>query len=63
MDAVRLANAWNGRILWRNSEAVDDGFGRKVGYHSFRSHPLLTVCTAAHVWHGHEDNICRVLIG
>lgn len=65
MDAVRLANAWGieSNPVEENSwEAVDDGFGRKVGYHSFRSHPLFDgMHGGAYVWHGHEDNICRVL--
>jgi len=43
-------------------DAVDYGFGRKVGFHSFRSHPLFDGMNGgAYVWHGHNDNKCRVL--
>ena len=65
MDAVRLAHAWGiepnpvEENVWT---AEDGGFGRKVGYHAFRSHPLFDgMHGGAYVWHGHHDNDCRVL--
>lgn len=65
MDAVRLGNAWGlepnpvEENVWN---AEDYGFGRKVGFHSFRSHPLFDgMHGGAYVWHGHEDNVNRVL--
>jgi len=65
MDAVRLSNAWgledNPVDIW-TQEAIDEGFGRKVGYHSHRSHPLFDgLYGGAYVWHGCEDNTNRVL--
>lgn len=65
MDAVRLAHAWGieeNPVETGTWEAVDDGFGRKVGYHAWRSHPLFDgMHGGAYVWHGHEDNVSRVL--
>ena len=65
MDAVRLGNAWGlepNPVEASTWDAEDSGFGRKMGYHSFRSHPLFDgMHGGAYVWHGHEDNKCRVL--
>ena len=65
MDAVRLGNAWGlepNPVEESTWDAEDSGFGRKMGYHSFRSHPLFDgMHGGAYVWHGHEDNKCRVL--
>lgn len=64
-DAVRLLNAWgleSTPVQVFDYFAEDEGFGRKVGYHAFRSHPLFDgLHGGAYVWHGHEDNMCRVL--
>lgn len=65
MDAVRLLNesgVEDSPISAWTYDAVDYGFGRKVGFHSFRSHPLFDGMNGgAYVWHGHNDNKCRVL--
>lgn len=65
MDAVRLGNAWGlepNPVEENTWTAEDSGFGRKVGYHAFRSHPLFDgMHGGAYVWHGHQDNTCRVL--
>lgn len=65
MDAVRLSEAWgieSAPVEIRTHEAVDYGFGRKKGFHAFRSHPLFDdLFGGAYTWHGHEDNVCRVL--
>ncbi len=65
MDAVRLLNesgVEDSPISAWTYDAVDYGFGRKVGFHSFRSHPLFDGMNGgAYVWHGHDDNKCRVL--
>ena len=65
MDAVRLLNesgVEDTPISAWTYDAVDYGFGRKVGFHSFRSHPLFDGMNGgAYVWHGHNDNKCRVL--
>lgn len=65
MDAVRLPSAWGLESVApsiRYVDAVDEGFGRKLGYHAFREHPLFEgLFGGAYVWHGYEDNRNRVL--
>lgn len=62
-DAVRLLNIWGieptplQKFVY---EAIDDGFGRKVGFHGFRAHPIFDgLYGGAYVWHGHQDNVCH----
>ena len=41
-------------------KAEDQGYGRKVGFHSFRSHPIFeNLHGGTYIWNGYEDNICR----
>ncbi|HKI79070.1 MAG TPA: GH116 family glycosyl hydrolase, partial [Ignavibacteriaceae bacterium] len=41
-------------------KAEDQGYGRKVGLHSLRSHPIFEgLHGGAYIWNGYEDNICR----
>ena len=41
-------------------KAEDQGYGRKVGFHSFRSHPIFEgLHGGAYIWNGYKDNICR----
>lgn len=65
MDAVRLLNDWGiepQKVEVRYTDAVDYGFGRKVGFHGFRSHPVFDeLFGGAYVWHGYQDNRNRVL--
>ncbi|MBQ4284877.1 MAG: hypothetical protein II720_00285, partial [Bacteroidales bacterium] len=65
MDAVRLGHEWgleSGEVDCRYEDAIDDGFGRKVGFHAWRSHPLFDgLQGGAYVWHGHKDNRNRIL--
>lgn len=65
MDAVRLPSAWGLESVSpsiKHVDAVDEGFGRKLGYHAFREHPLFDgLFGGAYVWHGYEDNCNRVL--
>lgn len=64
MEAVRLLNTWDiepEQIESTTFYAQDEGFGRKVGFHSFREHPLFdNLFGGAYTWHGKEDNQCRV---
>ena len=64
MDAVRLLNVWGvepSKIGSWEYECVDEGFGRKIGFHSRFSHPLFAGLNGgAYTWHGTEDNLCRV---
>ena len=44
MDAVRLLNDWGieKNILEIRTDSIkDDGFGRPLGFHSFKSHPIF----------------------
>ena len=44
----------------RHFKAEDQGYGRKVGLHSFRSHPIFDgLHGGAFIWNAYEDNICR----
>ncbi len=65
MEAVRLLNEWNiepEAIQTKQFAAVDDGFGRKLGFHAYREHPLFDkMFGGAYTWHGKVDNTCRVL--
>lgn len=64
MDAVDLLNDWDiepEQIAEKNYQAVDEGFGRKVGFHAYREHPLFDkMFGGAYTWHGKNDNTCRV---
>lgn len=64
-DAVKLLNAWGIEptpLSTMYYDAVDEGFGRKAGFHGFRSHPLFDgLHGGAYVWHGHADNRNRYL--
>lgn len=65
MEAVRLLNTWYIEptpIETQHYKAVDEGYGRKLGFHAFRSHPLFDkLFGGAYTWHGKEDNTCRIL--
>lgn len=65
MDAVRLPYGWGleeNPVEISSADAVDYGFGRKLGFHAFRSHPVFEgLFGGAYVWHGYEDNTNRVL--
>ncbi len=65
MEAVRLLNTWQIEpepIKNKIFDATDKGFGRKVGFHAYREHPLFDqLFGGAYTWHGTIDNQCRVL--
>jgi len=65
MDAVRLLNAWgieSQEMQIKHFNVVDEGFGRKVGFHAFREHPVFDkMFGGAYTWHGKKDNTCRVI--
>ncbi len=43
----------------RYAESKDEGYGRKLGLHSYRNHPVFDGCLAALFWNAYEDNMCR----
>lgn len=65
MEAVKLLNTWGIEpevIQSTTFEAKDEGFGRKVGFHAYREHPLFDkLFGGAYTWHGKEDNACPAL--
>lgn len=65
MDAVRLLNEWGIEpqpIEIYSYECVDEGYGRKLGFHAYRSHPIFDkMYGGAYPWHGEQDNVCRLL--
>ncbi|MCX6150917.1 MAG: GH116 family glycosyl hydrolase [Ignavibacteriales bacterium] len=41
-------------------ESKDEGYGRKLGLHSFRNHPIFDkMFGGAYIWNAYEDNRCR----
>lgn len=65
MDAVRLLNDWgieSAPLSVEYQEAVDNGYGRAVGFHAYRSHPLFeSLAGGAYTWKGMEDNMARTV--
>lgn len=65
LDAVRLLNSWGieETPIGKKTEVIKDhGFGRKLGFHSFRSHPIFDgLHGGAYIWHGKEDHQVRKL--
>ena len=64
MDAVKLLNCWGiepREIETLHYRAIDEGFGRKIGFHSYRGHPIFDrLYGGAYPWHGKVDNVCRM---
>lgn len=64
MEAPRLLNNWGIEtepIKSKYYDAVDNGFGRKAGFHGYRQHPIFDhLFGGAYTWHGKVDNRCRV---
>lgn len=59
MDAVKLLNSWGveeNTIEKSYVNISDEGFGRKMGFHSFISHPLFkNLSGGAYIWHPDHD--------
>ncbi len=44
----------------RYAESKDEGYGRKLGLHSYRAHPVFDgMFGGAYIWNAYEDNMCR----
>ncbi len=44
----------------RYAESKDEGYGRKLGLHSYRNHPVFDgMFGGAYIWNAYEDNMCR----
>ena len=65
MDAVRLLNTSGiepQQITVRYEDAVDHGFGRPLGFHGYRSHPIYEgLLGGAYVWKATYDHKARTL--
>lgn len=65
MEAVRLLNKWDIEPAPVQSiyfDLKDEGFGRKLGIHGYREHPIFDdLFGGAYTWHGKKDNRCRIL--
>lgn len=65
LDAVKLLNTWGIEktpIEVKHRSAIDEGFGRKLGFHGFRSHPVFSgMHGGAYIWHAKQDLKMRTL--
>lgn len=63
MDAVRLLNDWGiekNRFSVRTDSVKDEGFGRPLGFHAFKSHPVFEgLHGGAYPWKGKTDHVIR----
>ncbi|WP_288357713.1 GH116 family glycosyl hydrolase [uncultured Bacteroides sp.] len=65
MEAVRLLNLWEIEpqpVEVEYQDASDHGFGRAVGFHGYREHPIYEgLFGGAYVWKAWEDHKARTL--
>ena len=63
LDAVRLLNDWGieKNILEIRTDSIkDDGFGRPLGFHSFKSHPIFDgLHGGTFPWKSKKDHVVR----
>ncbi|MBQ4913798.1 hypothetical protein J8L85_05075 [Maribacter sp. MMG018] len=63
MEAVRLLNEWGiekNAYQIENDTVTDDGFGRPLGFHGFKSHPIFDgMHGGSYPWKSKEDHIVR----
>lgn len=65
MEAVRLLNEWKvepSPLEVEYQDATDNGFGRALGYHGYREHPIYEgLHGGAYVWKSVRDHKARTL--
>ena len=65
MESVRLLNTWEIEpqpLEVEYQDAKDHGFGRAVGFHGYREHPIYEgLFGGAYVWKAKVDNQARTL--
>lgn len=65
MDAVRLMNNWNLEpepLKIEYQDAADGGYGRAVGFHGYREHPIYDgLFGGAYIWKATVDNSARTI--
>jgi len=63
MEAVRLLNAWDIEpepLQTQTDTITDTGFGRPLGFHAFKDHPLFNkLHGGAYPWKSKEDHVVR----
>lgn len=63
MDAVKLLNAWGiekNTLEVKSDSITDDGFGRPLGFHAFKSHPVFDGMNGgAYPWKSKKDHVVR----
>ncbi len=63
MEGVRLLNEWNiekNAYQIENDTVTDDGFGRPLGFHGFKSHPIFDgMHGGTYPWKSKEDHVVR----
>lgn len=63
MDAVRLLNDWGiekNPFQIKSDTIMDNGFGRPLGFHAFKSHPIFEgMQGGAYPWKSNEDHVVR----
>ncbi|MBN9350207.1 MAG: hypothetical protein J0H55_05950 [Chitinophagaceae bacterium] len=63
MEAVRLLNEWGiekNRFEVKEDSVIDEGFGRPLGFHGYREHPVYDgLHGGAYIWKGETDNVVR----
>lgn len=65
MDGVKLMNKWNiepEQLQIEYQDATDRGYGRAVGFHGYREHPIYDgLFGGAYIWKATEDNSARTI--
>lgn len=65
MDGVKLMNKWNiepEQLQIEYQDATDGGYGRAVGFHGFREHPIYDgLFGGAYIWKATVDNFARTI--
>lgn len=65
MDGVRLLNEWNvepASLQIEHQPANDEGYGRAVGFHGYREHPIYDgLHGGAYIWKATIDNRARTI--
>lgn len=63
MEAVRLLNVWGvekNQFQVKEDSVVDEGFGRPLGFHAFKSHPVFAGLNGGvYSWKGKKDHVIR----
>lgn len=63
MEAVRLLNSWGiekSTFEVKTDSVIDEGFGRPLGFHSFKSHPLFEGLNGGvYSWKGKKNHVIR----